>query len=104
MSELVKKVNAACAFGTPDAEITREIVGEVQALIAERDRLRTALEKIATEHAPMVPPEGHTWLGHGKEGDGRREHCRGCDTGDPYDATPWSECLAGQVAREALDG
>lgn len=73
-------------------------MSELGKLRADRDKLRAALEKILAEHAPMVPPEGQQWLQGGRE-----EHCRGCDTGDPFEATPWSECLAAQVATEALD-
>lgn len=33
MSETVKKVLNACRWGSPDPEVTEEIVGEVQALV-----------------------------------------------------------------------
>lgn len=46
MSELVKKVNAACAFGTPSAQVAGEIVEEVRALIAERDKLQVSVDGV----------------------------------------------------------
>jgi hypothetical protein len=99
MSELIKKVRMACAFGSPDKFVTAEIVTELEQLFAERDKLRAALQAILDEHSPLAPPEGKRWVSGGRE-----EHCEGCDTGDPYDATPWSECKAAQLAKEALDG
>jgi hypothetical protein len=70
-SDLVKKVNAACAFGTPNEEITREIVGEIQALIDERDALALKLDKsrAMAEHLAgddnatlLTPSDFRRWL------------------------------------------
>lgn len=45
-SELVKKMNAACAFGTPDAQTAGEIVEEVRSLIQERDALQASVDSV----------------------------------------------------------
>lgn len=44
--DLLRAIDAACAFGTPSGEITREILHETQRLIEERDAARTKLERV----------------------------------------------------------
>ena len=56
MSELVRKVQAACAFGTPNVMITKEIVGEVVLLTEMREELRSFIaeyEAAPVSHRPM---------------------------------------------------
>lgn len=42
-SDLVRKLEAACAFGTPNSIVTAEIIGEVHALELEVQNLRQRL-------------------------------------------------------------
>lgn len=46
MNELVRKVQAACAFGTPSAVFTVEIVDEVQALVDQNLRMERLLLRV----------------------------------------------------------
>jgi hypothetical protein len=39
-TELLAKINAACAFGTPNAAITHEILDEVRELQRKLDQIR----------------------------------------------------------------
>lgn len=40
MSELIRKVETACAFGTPNSFVTMEIVDEIKALQEEVEKYR----------------------------------------------------------------
>jgi hypothetical protein len=46
MSELVRKVQAACSFGTPSAAVTREITGEVQDLVNQNLHMERLLLRV----------------------------------------------------------
>jgi hypothetical protein len=46
MTDIVRKVSTACAFGTPNALVTVEIVEEVRALLQERDELKASVDGV----------------------------------------------------------
>jgi hypothetical protein len=46
VSEIIRKVDAACAFGTPDAETTEEIVAEVRGLELKIEDLTAKISQI----------------------------------------------------------
>lgn len=46
MTDIVRKVSAACAFGTPHATITTEIVSEVQALVDQNLHMERLLTRV----------------------------------------------------------
>lgn len=43
-----------------------------------------AVARVRALHQPDEPPDGHQWVSGG-----RKPHCTGCDTGDPFLASEW---------------
>lgn len=54
MSEIVRKVSAACSFGTPSATVTVEIVDEVQKLVDQN----LAMERLLTRVRQLCEADG----------------------------------------------
>lgn len=54
MTEIVRKVNAACAFGTPSAQIAGEIVEEVRDLVTKN----MVLERLVTQVRQLCESDG----------------------------------------------
>lgn len=54
MTDIVRKVSTACAFGTPNALVTVEIVDEVQALVTAN----IALERLVTRVRQLCETDG----------------------------------------------
>lgn len=46
MTDIVRKVSAACSFGTPSAMVTVEIVDEVQALVDQNLHMERLLLRV----------------------------------------------------------